>query len=51
VKQPGLRILIVSGYSDSAAIAAALGSAALLKKPFDVAELKAAVTQTLSSSG
>jgi len=50
-KQPGLRILIVSGYSDSAAIDAALGSAALLRKPFDVAELKAAVTQTLSSSG
>jgi len=48
-KQPRLRILIVSGYSDSAAIDAALGSAALLKKPFDVAELKEAVARTLSS--
>jgi len=50
-KQPGLNILIVSGYSDSAAIDAALGNAALLRKPFDVAELKAAVHRALTSSG
>jgi len=49
-KQPGLRILIVSGYSDSAIIDAALGNAPLLRKPFDVAELKDAVHQALTSS-
>jgi len=49
-KQPKLRILIVSGYSDSAAIDAALGTAALLKKPFDVAELQAAVAKALKST-
>ena len=48
-KQRDLRILIVSGYADSAAIEAVLGSASLLRKPFDVAELLAAVQNTLNS--
>lgn len=46
-KQPGLRVLIISGYADSAAIESALGSAALLRKPFDVQELGAAVGEVL----
>lgn len=47
-QQPGLRILIISGYADSAAIEAALGSAPLLRKPFDVTELGAAVAAVLA---
>jgi CheY-like chemotaxis protein len=46
-KQPKLRILVVSGYADSAALEAAMGSAAQLRKPFDVAELRAAVLEVL----
>jgi len=41
--QPGLPILFVSGYADSAALEAALGSAPFLKKPFRPAELASAV--------
>jgi signal transduction histidine kinase/ActR/RegA family two-component response regulator len=48
-KQPGLRILVVSGYSDSAALEAAIGSAAQLRKPFDLSELRAAVLDVLAS--
>lgn len=48
-KQPHIRILVVSGYADSAALAAALGSASQLRKPFDLAELRAAVTQILAT--
>lgn len=47
-KQPGLKVLMVSGYADSAAVEAALGSARQLRKPFDLAELGAAVAQTLA---
>jgi signal transduction histidine kinase/CheY-like chemotaxis protein len=47
-RQPDLRVLMVSGYADSAAIEAALGAARLLRKPFDLAELGAAVAQTLA---
>jgi signal transduction histidine kinase len=45
-----LKILVVSGYADSAALESAVGSAAQLRKPFDVAELRAAVTAVLSNS-
>ena len=46
-RQPDIRVLMVSGYADSAAVEAALGTARLLRKPFDLAELGAAVAQTL----
>jgi signal transduction histidine kinase/CheY-like chemotaxis protein len=48
-KQPGLPVLVVSGYADSAAVEAALGAARHLRKPFDLAELGAAVADTLKS--
>ena len=44
-RQPGIKVLMVSGYADSAAVEAALGSARLLRKPFDLAELGAAVAR------
>jgi DNA-binding NtrC family response regulator len=47
LKQPGLPVLIVSGYANSAAVEAVLGSARQLRKPFDMAELGAAVAETL----
>ncbi len=47
-RQPGIRVLIVSGYADSAAIEAAIGTARQLRKPFDLAELGAAVAETLA---
>jgi CheY-like chemotaxis protein len=47
--QPGLRVLIVSGYADSAALEAALGSARQLRKPFDLNELGRAVEEALAS--
>jgi signal transduction histidine kinase len=47
LKQPGLPVLIVSGYADSAAVEAALGSARQLRKPFDMAELGTAVAALL----
>jgi CheY-like chemotaxis protein/two-component sensor histidine kinase len=48
-KQPGLQVLVVSGYADSAVVEAALGSARQLRKPFDLAELGAAVADVLNS--
>jgi signal transduction histidine kinase len=45
---PGLRVLIVSGYADSAALEAALGSARQLRKPFDLNELGTAVAEILA---
>ncbi|MDY6948593.1 MAG: response regulator [Pseudomonadota bacterium] len=47
MKQPGLPVLIVSGYADSAVVEAALGKARQLRKPFDMAELGATVAQIL----
>lgn len=47
-RQPGIKVLMVSGYADSATIEAALGSARHLRKPFDLAELGAAVAETLA---
>ncbi len=49
-RQPGIKILMVSGYADSEAVEAALGSARQLRKPFDGAELGAAVAETLAST-
>jgi hypothetical protein len=40
-------VLLVSGYADSAAIEAALGSAPVLRKPFDMTQLAHAVAETL----
>jgi CheY-like chemotaxis protein len=50
MKQPGLPVLIVSGYADSAAVEAVLGTARQLRKPFDMTELGAAVAELLQSS-
>jgi CheY-like chemotaxis protein len=47
LKHPGIPVLIVSGYANSAAVEAALGTARQLRKPFDMAELGAAVAETL----
>lgn len=46
-KQPGLRILMVSGYADSAAGDSTPGVARLLRKPFDLKELGSAVAEVL----
>jgi signal transduction histidine kinase len=50
MKQPGLPVLIVSGYADSAAVEAVLGAARQLRKPFDMAELGVAVAEILQTS-
>jgi CheY-like chemotaxis protein len=42
-----LRVLMVSGYADSAALDDVLGDSELLRKPFAIAELTQAVAQTL----
>jgi len=49
-RQPDIKILMVSGYADSAAVEEALGTARLLRKPFDLGELGAAVAATLTPS-
>jgi signal transduction histidine kinase len=46
----GLRILFVSGYSDTSAIEKAVGKAALLHKPFLPAEFLAAVRSSLDAA-
>jgi nitrogen-specific signal transduction histidine kinase/CheY-like chemotaxis protein len=46
-KRPDLPVLMVSGYADSAAVEAVAGTAKLLRKPFDFAELGAAVAELL----
>jgi CheY-like chemotaxis protein len=45
--QPSIRILMVSGYADSAAIESLLGATPLLRKPFDVSALGATVAEVL----
>jgi CheY-like chemotaxis protein len=45
---PDIRVLVVSGYADSAALEAALGTTQQLRKPFDQSELGAAVAAALS---
>jgi signal transduction histidine kinase len=47
--QPTLPILFVSGYADSAALEAAMGSAPFLRKPFRPAELAEAVRAAIES--
>lgn len=47
IVQPSLSILFVSGYADSAALEAAMGSAPFLRKPFLPAELASAVRTAL----
>jgi DNA-binding response OmpR family regulator len=46
----GLKILFVSGYSDTSAIEKAVGKAALLHKPFRPAEFAAAVRSSLDAA-
>lgn len=48
--QPSLKVLMVSGYSDSAAIDTVMDKATLLKKPFDANELIAAVHRSLDAN-
>jgi CheY-like chemotaxis protein len=48
--QPRMPMLLVSGYADSAAIEAALGSAPVLRKPFGMAQLADAVAEALERS-
>jgi signal transduction histidine kinase/CheY-like chemotaxis protein len=48
--QAGMPMLLVSGYADSAAIEAALGSAPVLRKPFGMAQLADAVADVLERS-
>lgn len=47
--QPNLQILFVSGYADSAALEAAMGSAPFLRKPFRPAELAEAVRDAIEN--
>jgi signal transduction histidine kinase/CheY-like chemotaxis protein len=47
-RQPSIKVLMVSGYANSAAVEAALGTARHLRKPFDLTELGAAVAETLA---
>jgi DNA-binding response OmpR family regulator len=49
-QNPGLGILFVSGFADSAELNAAVGSAPLLRKPFRPGELAAAVRSALDAS-
>lgn len=51
VVQPSLPVLFVSGYADSAALEAAMGSAPFLRKPFRPAELASAVRTALDAGG
>lgn len=46
----GLRILFVSGYSDTSAIEKAVGKITLLRKPFRPAEFASAVRPALDAS-
>jgi signal transduction histidine kinase/CheY-like chemotaxis protein len=46
---PNLRILIVSGYADTNALESAIGAAPQLRKPFDLAELRAAVAEAMQT--
>jgi signal transduction histidine kinase len=48
--QPSLPILFVSGYADSAALEAAMGSAPFLRKPFRPAELASAVRAAIEGT-
>jgi CheY-like chemotaxis protein len=47
--QPDLRIMLMSGHADTAAIAMALGEVRFLPKPFDVEQLRQVVAEVLSA--
>jgi len=47
--KPGLKVLVVSGYADSAALTSAIGDAPILRKPFDGATLMRAVSDVLAA--
>ena len=47
--QPGLRVLMVSGYADSKTLDEVSGNVRMLRKPFAVADLNAAVAAVLHS--
>lgn len=48
-RRPGLPVVFVSGYSDTAALNA-VGDAVVLRKPFDIESLRAAVAQVLHAA-
>ena len=48
-RNPELRILFISGFSDSAALESAVGDARLLRKPFRPGDLGAAVRAALDA--
>jgi CheY-like chemotaxis protein len=48
-RQPDLHVLFVSGFSDSNALAQAVGQAPLLRKPFKAIDLAAAVRSALDA--
>jgi signal transduction histidine kinase len=48
-RNPGLRILFISGFSDSAALESAVGDAHLLRKPFRPGDLGVAVRSALDA--
>jgi CheY-like chemotaxis protein len=47
--QPGLRVLMISGYANSKTLDEVIGNVRMLRKPFAVAELNAAVAGVLQS--
>jgi signal transduction histidine kinase len=48
-RNPALRVLFISGFSDSAALESAVGNARLLRKPFRPGDLGAAVRAALDA--
>jgi CheY-like chemotaxis protein len=48
-RNPALRILFISGFSDTAALEDAVGKAHLLRKPFRPSDLGAAVREVLDA--
>jgi PAS domain S-box-containing protein len=48
-RNPGLKVLFLSGYAESAVLESAVGNAPLLRKPFRPAELATAVRTALDS--
>jgi CheY-like chemotaxis protein len=48
-RNPGLRILFISGFSDTAALADAVGTTHLLRKPFRPGDLGVAVREVLDA--
>jgi CheY-like chemotaxis protein len=48
-KRPDMRILLMTGYAETAALVAEAGRDGILKKPFTLAELAAAIEATLKA--